>query len=490
MNARPERVEGQPQSSTALSPSNSRFRFLFAIIGQGLFSLSRFATTMVIGGRFSADKLNPNHAGGGSEADLGYYVAYFSVLLFGMGILDAFVTTPMTYLMHSRKAQQKPQFSTFLLLVCIAAALISLALVLISGALAKIGFPGLSLLATSAFALMMATQFVREFMIRWLLAHLKTFQYALYELGYFLFFAITIWGIVAAQQIFLSSIFLIAAGSNLLLISVVWWQHQREFASIGATLQQTGWLKTASTDALADGDSSALESSSTLWAEFLATMKQQIYFGRWLAVDSIFAVMTVYFFNWLLLLKIDATAAGIYGACMTIVLLANPLLNGVISAFAPTAAIEFQRSGKPGLNRLLWRYGTALVTLMMMFAVVLWFAGGPLTDLIYGQSYDRFFAENYAGRNRIPFLLGLSMPLNAAAYVLACSLMACGHPKYICFSSLAGLLAVVGFGALMNAPDLVSCALCFSISIGVTLALRVYFYLSCDAQPDQVEATE
>ena len=68
------------------------------------------------------------------------------------------------------------------------------------------------------------------------------------------------------------------------------------------------------------------------------------------------------------------------------------------------------------------------------------------------------------------------MPLNAAAYILACSLMACGHPKYNFFSSLAGLVAVVGLGAMMQEPDLVGCALCFSISIAVVLAFRSYFY--------------
>ena len=63
---------------------------------------------------------------------------------------------------------------------------------------------------------------------------------------------------------------------------------------------------------------------------------------------------------------------------------------------------------------------------MSLFAVMLWFAGGPLTKLVYGASYDQFFAEHYSGENRIPFLLGLSMPLNAAAYIIACSLLACG----------------------------------------------------------------
>ena len=469
MTSQPCCEEDEPQMSASLNASHPKLRFIFAIIGQGLFSLCRFITTMVIGGRFN---WNDVQSGAGSEAELGHYLAYFSVLLFGLGILEAFVTTPMTYLMHGRKEEQKPQFATLLLLVCLVISVLFFGFVLLAGVLAQISYPNLSIFAITVFALMLATQCVREFMIRWLLAHLKTHQYAAYELVYFLFFTVVIVLTTQSQQISVTTIFTIMAISNLLLIAMVWWQQRREFASIKSTLQQTDLLKLRTKTTV----SKTPNPESDLWPEFVATLKEQVYFGRWIAADSICAVMTIYFFNWLLLFKIDAAAAGIYGACMTIVLLANPLLNGAMSAFAPTAAIEYQASGKAGLNKILWRFGTGLVVVMLLFSAFLWFVGGPLTKLLYGASYDQFFATYYSGNNRIPFLLGLSMPLNAAAYVLACSLMACGHPKYNFFSSLAGLLAVVGLGAMMREPDLVSCALCFSISIAVVLAFRSYFY--------------
>ena len=476
MTSRPSREEDELQMSASLNASHPKLRFVFAIIGQGLFSLGRFITTMVIGGRFN---LNNVQTGAGSEAELGHYLAFFSVLLFGLGILEAFVTTPMTYLIHGRKDEQKPQFATLLLLICFAISVLFFGFVLLAGVLAQTRFLDLSTLALVAFAFLMATQFVREFLIRWLLAHLKTSQYVAYELAYFLFFALAIALTTQSQQISLTTIFTITAISNLLLIGIVWWQQRFEFASFKSTIQQTGLLQLLSKAT----DSESQNAQSELWPEFVATLKEQVYFGRWLAADSICAVMTIYFFNWLLLFKIDAAAAGIYGACMTIVLLANPLLNGAMSAFAPTAAIEYQESGKTGLNRILWRFGTGLVVVMLLFVAVLWFAGGPLTKLLYGASYDQFFEQHYSGENRIPFLLGLSMPLNAAAYLLACSLMACGQPKYNFYSSFAGLAAVVGLGTIMQEPNLVSCALYFSISIGVVLAFRSYFYWVCRGEP-------
>jgi len=480
MTSQPCCEEDESQKSASLNTSHPKLRFIFAITGQGLFSLSRFITTMVVGGRFNHGDAQ---AGAGSEAELGLYLAYFSVLLFGLGILEAFVTTPMTYLMHGRKDEQKPQFATLLLILCLVISALFFGFVLVAGGLAQISYPNLSIFAVAAFAFMLATQCVREFLIRWLLAHLKTRQYAAYELVYFLFFTVAIALITRSQQISVTTIFTIIAVSNLLLVAIVWWQQRTEFASIKSTIEQTGLLnlRTKTTAVESPG------SQSELWSEFVATVKEQVYFGRWLAADSICAVMTIYFFNWLLLFKIDAAAAGIYGACMTIVLLANPLLNGAMSAFAPTAAIEYQESGKAGLDRILWRFGIGLVVVMLLFASVLWFVGGPLTKILYGESYDQFFELHYSGNNRIPFLLGLSMPLNAAAYVLACSLMACGHPKYNFYSSLAGLVAVVGLGATMREPDLVSCALCFSISIAVVLAFRSYFYWAHSGGPKNTE---
>ena len=142
MNSRLARADDELQTSTSLDTPNRKFRFIFAVIGQGLFSLSRFITTMVIGGRFN---LNNVTTGAGSKAELGHYLTYFSVLLFVMGILEAFVTTPMTYLMHSRSDQEKPQFSTFLLLICIATSAFFLALLLLAGGVAQFINPKLGL---------------------------------------------------------------------------------------------------------------------------------------------------------------------------------------------------------------------------------------------------------------------------------------------------------------------------------------------------------
>ena len=466
-----------------MNTPKTNFRFLFAIIGQGLFSLSRFLTTTIVGGRFNFEDAP---TGAGSDADLGHYLAYFSVLLLGLAVLDAFITIPMTYLMHSRKESEKPQFSTFLLLMSLAISALFFGLVLLLGVAAQMFYSNLSLITVSAFGFLLATQSMREFLTRWLLAHLKTGHYAACEVVYLLIYVLFIAIAMNCQQIFLTTIFLITGIANLLIIGIVWWQQRESFASIKSTLRLAGLSKSHNAaDAVENQDlepGSGSDSGSEIGSDFSTTLKEQIYYGRWLALDSLFALMTVYFFNWFLLLKIDAAAAGIYGACMTIVLLANPLLNGVVSVFAPMAAIEYQQSGKAGLNRISWKYGAGLVVLMSLFTVFLWFTGGLLTELFYGTKYDQFFAEHYSGENQIPFLLGLSMPLNAAAYIIACSLLACGQPKYNCFSSLAGLIVVVSLGLVMQEPDLVSCALCFSIATGVILVCRAWFYCSHRAE--------
>ena len=76
MTSQPYCEEDEPQMSTSLNTSHPRLRFIFAIIGQGLFSLSRFITTMVIGGKFN---WNDVQAGAGSEAELGHYLSLIHI---------------------------------------------------------------------------------------------------------------------------------------------------------------------------------------------------------------------------------------------------------------------------------------------------------------------------------------------------------------------------------------------------------------------------
>ena len=436
--------------------AGSKPGFIHAIMGQGLYSLTRLITSMFIGGRFLADQ-----QGTGSEYDLGIYVAYFSVLLLCVTVLEAFDNVPMTYLIHARKGDDRRRCSSYLLIACLVMAASVAGVCLLSGVVLRSFWDSISVAAIVAFSLLIATQFVREFLIRWTLARLESRRYAVFEIVYFLLYVPLLVGLLFANQIYIPTVFLCMAAVNAVVIAVWWRQYQREFANV------------LSSDTVATSD---INENSKFQSEFVPLLKEQIHFGRWIAADSVCSLATVYFCNWFLLLKTGPAGAGVYGACMTIVLLVNPFLNGLMSVFAPLTAIEYERGQKPATSRLMLKFGLPLVGLMILFSIFLWFTGDRLTTLFFGDRYAAFFEENYDGVNRLTFLIGLTMPSTAAAYVMACGLMACGKPKYTFVSSLIGLVSLLVLCLLSSNADLEWSAVCFALAVLLTAVSRLFIY--------------
>ncbi len=427
--------------------------FIYAIVGQGLFSLTRLVTSILIGGRFGTGA-----AGKGSEEELGIYLAYFSILLLCVSFLEAFVTIPMTYLLHSKKGLERKRFSSYLLIVCGSMAIVVSAICLAAGLSLRSWYESISSATVIAFCFLMATQFLREFLVRWVLAQLDSKRYALIEILYFALFAPSLAVMLYCGQLSIATLFVCISVFNIVIILIWWFWYRVEFINPFSGQHST--------------DASATTQS------FGRTLREQVVYGRWIAADSVCALLTVYFCNWYLLLKIGASGAGVYGACMTVVMLVNPFLNGVMSVFAPVSAIAYEDGGKPALTSVMLKYGVPLLSMMTLFSAFLYFTGDWLTAKFFGDRYSDYFATHYGGENRITFLIGLSMPLTTIAYVLACGVMASGKPKYTFISSAVGFASILILCGSLSAPNLEQCAICFTVSVGIMALVRLYFYLN------------
>lgn len=426
--------------------------FIYAIIGQGLFSLTRLVTSILIGGRFGAGS-----GGTGSEEELGVYLAYFSILLLCVSFLEAFVTTPMTYLLHTKQGIEKKRFSSFLLIVCGLMATAVSAICLAMGLVLRYWHESILPETVAAFCFLVATQFVREFLVRWVLAQLNSKRYALIEALYFVLYVPCLAAMLYSENLSITMLFICMAVINIIAILVWWCWYRLEFINPFSSQHSIGVAASKS---------------------FGETLREQIAYGRWIAADSICSLCTVYFCNWYLLLKIGASGAGVYGACMTIVMLVNPFLNGVMSVFAPVSAIAFEDGGKSALTNVMLKYGLPLLTIMILFSASLYFLGDWLTIKFFGDRYSDYFATHYGGTNQITFFIGLSMPLTTLAYVLACGVMASGHPKYTFISSAIGFASILILCSSLRSPNLEQCAICFTASIGIMAVARIYFYLN------------
>ena len=463
-------MKSESESTTAIDAdqeSDQKPGFIYAVIGQGLFSVSRLVTSVVIGGRFGRGEL-----GTGSEEHLGIYLAYFSIMLLSISVLEAFVTIPMTYLMHTRRGLERKQFSSFLLLVCGMMACVASVGMLGVGCLLQFWYASISINVLIAFCFFVVTQYVREFLVRWILARLESKQYVVVEMLYFITYVPILVGLLFLQQLTVTNLFIGLTFANLVTIAFWWGYYKNEFVNIfnrdHLSEQTTGEGAVAADGSVGD---------EAIWNRFLPTIKEQIFYGRWIGADSVSYLATVYFCNWYLLLTTGAAGAGVYGACMTVVLLVNPFLNGVMSVLAPVSAVEFQRGGKPALTKTMLKFGIPLTLMIAAFSCFLFFAGNWLTEKFFGDQYAAFFEENYNGVNRITFLIGLSMPFTTLAYVLASGVMAFGKPMYTFLSSAIGLASMVVLCFLLKDPDLEQCAICFTVSVVIMTAARFFFYV-------------
>ena len=242
--------------------------FIYAIVGQGLFSLTRLVTSILIGGRFGTGA-----AGKGSEEELGIYLAYFSILLLCVSFLEAFVTIPMTYLLHSKKGLERKRFSSYLLIVCGSMAIVVSAICLAAGLSLRSWYESISSATVIAFCFLMATQFLREFLVRWVLAQLDSKRYALIEILYFALFAPSLAVMLYCGQLSIATLFVCISVFNIVIILIWWFWYRVEFINPFSGQHST--------------DASATTQS------FGRTLREQVVYGRWIAADSVCALLTV-----------------------------------------------------------------------------------------------------------------------------------------------------------------------------------------------------
>lgn len=430
----------------------------WALAGQGVISVSRFLTTMTVGGRFKPE----NAAEGalfGSAQQLGYYATAFSALMVAVAVHEAFVTTPLSVFIHGEQPQRRRKFSGTMLWASLGIATMVLAVALIFFCI-KGMLPGQyeTLYHVLFFVGLLAPlQLLREFSRRWLLANFEVFPSAVFEFAYVGLYLSMLFGLVwMAQVTALSAFFAIAIANGVVLVA--WWLR------CGNGFESK-----------ADGRTQDL--------------KRNFSYGKWVAGENICSILTIYLCNWLLLFRINEEAAGVFFACFSIMLLANPFLLGISSLLFPRAAQEFNDNGWLGLKRILIQYSTLVLIVMTSVATLLWAKGDWLTDLFF--DYSAFFDANYDGRNRVTATLGLCLPFMGMSFVLTAGLLAVHKPIYSFWSALVGLLALIGVFTLSTSqPDLITAAWSIVFAMAANMLCRLAFIVKASVEHDPNEIAE
>jgi O-antigen/teichoic acid export membrane protein len=149
-------------------------------------------------------------------------------------------------------------------------------------------------------------------------------------------------------------------------------------------------------------------------------------FGKWAFAAQVTLLAAAYVVPWLLAFLSSTDDTGRFAACMSIVMVVNPVLIGLNNFLGPQAIHVYQRDGIVALRRLTWQISLSVVGLLSLVVLLLWLSGGQLLVLVYGQKF--------VGNEAIVSILGMGIENG---------LTALHRPDLVFWSNLIGLLTTV-----------------------------------------------
>ncbi|NNE00907.1 MAG: hypothetical protein HKN47_26630 [Pirellulaceae bacterium] len=398
---------------------------MWALFDQAVVSVTRFLIAIMIGKY-------------GSESELGLYSVGFGLLIVITTGQESLLTTPYTFFVSRMKEARQRSYAantltaTFMYLL--------LAMIVVLGAMlftwlfrTQSNFlPILSvLLVITPVALL------REFFRRWLFAHMRIPLAAGLDLVFSGALLTGLFALTRFSEVTAVNAFLVSAGASLVVVVVAAVQFRGDF--------------------------------ETKKSRFGLDTYRNLRFGRWTAGASLLSACLMYFSHWYLALKHGESVAGLFAACMTIVLLANPFLLGISSFLAPRAAREFANHGKVGVRRLVGIFLVIVATVLALFSLVMFQIGDQLLGLLFNAGFQ--------GHPMAIGILSLAMLGLGINYTVACGLRAIVLPQHDMYASVIGLGSTVILTLVVQPSETESMAICFAIGVWMMAAYRLAMFM-------------
>jgi O-antigen/teichoic acid export membrane protein len=122
--------------------------------------------------------------------------------------------------------------------------------------------------------------------------------------------------------------------------------------------------------------------------QVLPELKQNWRLGRWIFASQMTSVVQSYSVHWLLALMLGTAATGVFAACMTVLLVANPFIMGIGNVLEPMAARALTDGGGAELSRVVWKTTLFLCSVMAVYCGIAVFAGEIVIAWLYhGPQY-------------------------------------------------------------------------------------------------------
>ena len=361
---------------------------MWGIMDQGVMSGARFATTWLVGFY------------GGSSV-LGIYAMVWSLLLLQICVQEALVTTPYSVFNGHYSTLDGRKYLTGACLIslglCCVGAIGIIGWTLIHGAKADL------LSAISILLLFSPGLLLRELVRRVEIAHGRSWNALFVDSSVAIAQLLLVAYLGATGQLTGPRTWMIVGGVSTV-VGIVWcvMSRQRYFA--------WDW--------------------QFIWREWQAVRG----FGGWVFASQMSGALLVASVPWVLGVFHGERSAGVFAACNTVVLFANPFLLGVGNILTPHSAQVYLRDGMRGLCRLATRANLLVLLVMSLFTVVVAFAGETVVRIL-------FPGAEYAVPNITFVLLGLFAISFGLAICCGMYLQAIHRPELSAIASLIGTLA-------------------------------------------------
>lgn len=200
-------------------------------------------------------------------------------------------------------------------------------------------------------------------------------------------------------------------------------------------------------------------------------------FGRWLLISAALFALTMNVYPWLLTMFHGTASAGVWAACMGLTALGNPILLGMQNVIGPRIFHAYAngdlQSLKKAVNSSATIFGITLAPLVVLLVAI----GGILVAWIYGDAYF--------GNGTTVAVLSCNMLLTAVIFPFSRAIFALGRTDLDLRINIIGLIPLVTVGIFLTwkfGPLGAACSLLlsnvFSSIIRLAVLRKMYRRLS------------
>ncbi len=214
-----------------------------------------------------------------------------------------------------------------------------------------------------------------------------------------------------------------------------------------------------------------------------AHLLEQWVLGRWVLVELLLATVGVYLVHWMITLLMDSTATGVFAACLVVVNLSSPFLQGMGNILSPKFATV---AAKDSVDLI---HGVLLQSVLTMMGVMLIFTLGCI---LFGESILEFLypETEYAGHGWIIVLLAVRGLIGSATISMRHALIAMHQPRASFACTVVAVMTTFVLGLILI-PELGIMGGAIAMVFGAVseVIVNCYAYLSV-VRRVAIDATE